>query len=88
MIPVRKSNEELKAFLNEYVSMCARHGIFISGANLHLGEMRDFIGGYSVSRRPGGDLFNEYLHGKRPLGRGFVTSDELPEGLGFPQSLR
>lgn len=70
MMPVRNTSEEIKAFLDEYAALCAKHGISIKGEGQHLSEMRDFVGGYSAVRHVGdGYSFQEYTH--KPKRRAF-----------------
>lgn len=89
MTPVRNNSEEIKAFLDGYAALCAKHGISIRGAGQHLSEMRDFIGGFSAVRHVGnGYSFEEYIHGNRKTGPSAISSDELPEGINFPEALR
>jgi hypothetical protein len=89
MTPVRNTNEEIKAFLDEYAALCAKHGISIRGEGQHLSEMREFVGGYSAVRHVGdGYSFREYTRGNRKQGPSVLSSDELPEGLNFPEALR
>mgnify|MGYP003636426286 FL=1 len=89
MTPVRHTDEEIKAFLDEFAALCAKHGISIRGSGQYLSEMRDFVGGYSAVRHVGnGYSFQEYIRGNRKKGPSVISSNELPEGLNFPEALR
>ncbi|MEH6647900.1 hypothetical protein, partial [Sulfitobacter sp.] len=79
----------IKAFLDEYAALCAKHGISIRGEGQHLSEMRGFIGGYSAVRHVGGGYsFRENTRGNRKEGPSAISSDELPEGHNFTEALR
>lgn len=60
MTPVRNTDEEIKAFLDEFAALCAKHGISISGSGQYLSEMRDVI-------RPGRRLKGRPLSGNSSL---------------------
>lgn len=89
MTPVRHTDEEIKAFLDEFAALCAKYGISIRGSGQHLSEMRDYVGGYSAVRHVGsGYSFQEYIRGNCKKGPSVISSDELPEGLNFPEAMR